>query len=423
MSAFGSDSPSAPGAGPRPRRTPRWRSRRVLLPAGVAAVGAIGIGLVPALAASTTPSLPQLTPQQLVAKVLAAKHQTLSGTVQVSSDLGVPSQLLDQLPNAAAGSSGGSTSPRAALIALLSGTHTAQVAVDGKANREKLVTRDLPGGQLVMVRNGSQAWLYNGEKNTATHITGLSTKADSQNPAEAAGMTPQQAADKALQQLGPSTDVSMAGATRVAGRNAYQLVLKPKGSGSTVGQVRIAVDSATFVPLQVQADPAAGGNPIADVRFATVDFGTPAAAAFDYAPPKGAKVVQHNAAAERGKHATAPSLRRQKGMHAGSASAAPGKLGKPGMPAASGSSEKTIGSGWTTVMEFAAPKAAKSAKPAGGSTGSSAVNGLDSLKSLGKAVPGGTLFSTRVVNVLIADNGTVYAGAVTPSVLEHDAGH
>jgi hypothetical protein len=76
------------------------------------------------------------------------------------------------------------------------------------------------------------------------------------------------------------------------------------------------------------------------------------------------------------------------------------------------------------VVEFTAPKAAKSGSAhTGSSSAPSALGGLGSLKSLGKSVPGGTLFSTRVVNVLIADNGTVYAGAVTPTVLEHDAGH
>ncbi|WP_084704256.1 LolA family protein [Phaeacidiphilus oryzae] len=401
----------------------------MLLPAGVAAVGIVGVGLVPALAASASPSLPTLTPQQLVAKVMAAKQQTLSGTVQSSSDLGVPAQILDQLPSSAASGSGGGLSPRAAMTALLSGTHTFQVAVDGPAHRAKLVAPDLPGGQEVLVRNGSQAWVYDGAKNTATHLTGLSTKSDpaDRTAAGLAGMTPQQAADKALRQLGPTTDVSVAGATRVAGRNAYQLVLKPKGAGSTVSEVRIAVDAATFTPLQVQADSTDGGDPIVDVRFTTVDFGTPAAAAFDYAPPKGAKVVTHDASAGvQPNHKGALTPGQKKALHLKGVPGRPGAAGSgaAGLPGLSGGSERTIGSGWTTVVEFTAPKAAKSGSAhTGSSSAPSALGGLGSLKSLGKSVPGGTLFSTRVVNVLIADNGTVYAGAVTPTVLEHDAGH
>lgn len=57
--------------------------------------------------------------------------------------------------------------------------------------------------------------------------------------------------------------------------------------------------------------------------------------------------------------------------------------------------------------------------PSGSSSGNSDVSGF--LNSLGDQVKGkfgsGTVFSTRLVNALITDDGKVYAGAVTKDAL------
>lgn len=371
----GPDSASAP-QGRRP-----GRSMRVLLPAGVAAVAAVGVGLVPALAASGSPALPKLTAQQLIAKVLGGHQQAVSGTVQETADLGVPSQIIDAIPTrGSSGSSGskapaGSVDPQALAASLLSGTHTFQVAADGPL-RQRVTAEDLSGGPYEFVRNGSSAWAYQGSSKTATHITGLRTTESQQTPAT----TPQAAAQRIIKQLGPTTNVSVEGATRVAGRNAYVLLLSPKGSGSTIGDVRIAVDSATYVPLQLQVQPSDGSADIVDVRFTTVSFSTPAARTFDFVAPSGTKIVTQSAQQENDR---AKGNDRQKPQG------------------------KVIGQGWTSVYEVAL----------GGVKGGS----LGELKSFGKSVPGGTLLSTRAINVLVTDKGTVYAGLVTPQVLEQAA--
>jgi hypothetical protein len=43
-------------------------------------------------------------------------------------------------------------------------------------------------------------------------------------------------------------------------------------------------------------------------------------------------------------------------------------------------------------------------------------------KALGKPVNGGSLISTKVLNVLVTDDGRVFAGAVTLPVLQSAAG-
>src|ERR1700694_333151 len=99
---------------------------RWLAPPVVAGVIIGGIGLVPRLAsAEGQPNLPALTPQQLVDKVQAAHVDTFSGTLRLSTHLGLPD--LGSLADAAgAGSTINST-----VLSLVTGSHSARVWVDG----------------------------------------------------------------------------------------------------------------------------------------------------------------------------------------------------------------------------------------------------------------------------------------------------
>ena len=78
----------------QPYRPGRRTFARMAVPVGVVAAVAAGVGLVPALADGPGPDLPSVTAEQLVAKVLGSQTQSLSGTVQLKADLGLPGQLL-----------------------------------------------------------------------------------------------------------------------------------------------------------------------------------------------------------------------------------------------------------------------------------------------------------------------------------------
>ena len=82
-SAQATDEAGEPGAG-------RRKAARYLVPVAVAGVAAATIGLVPALAASGDPSLPKISAQQLIEKIAASDTQQLSGTVKITTDLGLP---------------------------------------------------------------------------------------------------------------------------------------------------------------------------------------------------------------------------------------------------------------------------------------------------------------------------------------------
>ncbi|WP_052432632.1 LolA family protein [Streptacidiphilus carbonis] len=388
-----------PGAATAAEGIPRGRSRRrVLIPAAIAVVAVAGVAAVPALAASS--DLPSVTAQQLLTKMLSSRTQTFSGTVQAKVDLGIPSQIASAIPSAVAGS-GGSTGQASQaqlaekqLVALVSGgTHSFQVAADGQ--ERQLVSSTDSGSAFTLVHNGSSAWAYDAQGKSATHVTGLGSGAAATQ--ESKGLTdPQQAATQALAALGPSTTVSVAGTSKVAGHAVYELSVKPKGSGSTIGEVRIAVDADNGLPLQVRVNPSDGSDSILNIGFSKVSFATPAAGTFAFTPPSGTKVVQQSGGA--------------------GSSEAKGSKVVPGKSGADDHNVNTIGTGWSTIYRFDATAGGSAAS---GKSGAS--DRMGAIKSFGKQVPGGTLISTKLVNVLVTDKGTVYAGAVTPALLEQAA--
>ncbi|WP_316526656.1 LolA family protein [Kitasatospora brasiliensis] len=403
-----------------------YRSRRRVLvraavPVAVAATIAAGVGLVPALAADGAPDLPTVTAEQLVAKVLGSETQSLSGTVAVSTDLGLPTQLLGAaggLGGAVGGHGGGSgqgsaADPQAKLMGLLGGDQTVRVAVDGPERQRVDVLEKMSG--YTLVRNGDQTWAWDSSSNSAVHTTGRAAESRQHAGAPLSELptTPQEAARQFLAAGAGTTSVTVAGTAKVAGQNAYQLSVKPTQSGSTLSEVRIAVDADNGVPLSVAVTSVDGGT-VLNVRFTEVSFAKPDAKTFEFTAPKGAKVTDRKAdAAAKGDAAKGD----------------PAK-GAPG-DAKEHHGVNVVGEGWTTVVSTrlpstveAAPKGDAKGGKHGGHGGDTArsMNPQALVKSLGKPVDGGTLVSTKVLNVLLTDDGRVFAGAVTLPVLQHAAG-
>jgi hypothetical protein len=78
----------------------------------------------------------------------------------------------------------------------------------------------------------------------------------------------------------------------VAGRAAYQLTLAPKSAQSLVGQVAVAIDARTHLPLRVQVTARGSATPVFSAGYTSISFATPAASNFTFTPPPGAKVKQ-----------------------------------------------------------------------------------------------------------------------------------
>ncbi|REK87239.1 outer membrane lipoprotein carrier protein LolA [Streptomyces inhibens] len=393
----------------------RRKAVRYAVPVAVAGVAAATIGLVPAFAGSGSPDLPKISAQDLIAKIAKSDVQQLSGTVRVSTDLGLPS-----LPGIGGGAGGfggapgggekskdgASAEPQSKLMELASGAHTLRVAADGpEKQRVSIVDKT---AEYSLIHNGNEVWAYDSGSNTAVHNTapegrhGKQHRAPKDLPEDLKNATPQDLAKQALKAAGDTTSVTVDGTARVAGRDAYQLLIKPKQAASTVGSIRIAVDAANGVPLKFTLTPKSGGAAAIDAGFTEVDFAKPAANTFSFTPPKGAKVVDGDKERAKAQREHGKDFTSRKDM----------KDFKKDMGGLN-----VLGKGWTSIATI---KGAGSGLPSGKDQGPGGDAGKF-LDSLGDKVNGsfgsGRVFSTRLVNALITDNGTIYVGAVDKQAL------
>ncbi|MEV5898663.1 DUF2092 domain-containing protein [Streptomyces sp. NPDC052127] len=392
-------------------RLGRRKAARYIVPVTVIGVAAATIGLVPALADSGDPDLPKITAQQLLDKIAASDVQQLSGTVKISTDLGLPdlggleSGLLS---GATQGGDGSSADPSTKLTELAAGTHTLRVATDGP-DRQKLSLLE-NAAEYSVIHNGKDVWGYDSASNEVYHSTaGESSGKGSDKGTGTAETpvpaTPEELTEEALKAVDDTTSVTVDGTVQVAGRDAYKLLVKPKQSGSTVGAISVAVDAKTGLPLKFTLTPASGGAAVVDAGFTQVSFAKPAASTFDFTAPKGAKVTEGDGAGE-----SAPG---HSGRSDDLAKDLEGAEGAEGLEGLGGLN--VLGEGWTSVAVFdTGGEGMPSGAEAGGDLGGF-------LGSFGDKVTGkfgsGTVFSTRLINALMTDDGKVYVGAVTKDAL------
>ncbi|MFC9062044.1 outer membrane lipoprotein carrier protein LolA [Streptomyces sp. NPDC057074] len=396
MAPIDSDDNTTPGAGEE-LSTRRRKAARYVVPVAVVGVAAATIGLVPALADSGDPDLPKVTAEELVQKIAESDVQQLSGTVRISTDLGLPdlggleSGLMSGMSGGPGGDGkdgGSSADPSAKLTQLVSGSHTLRVAADGPDRQKVSLLED--AAEYSLIHDGKDVWGYDSKSNEVYH----STSDGAERPEKDVPATPKDFADQALKAIDDTTSVKVGGTAQVAGRDAYRLVVEPRQKGSTVGAITVAVDAETGTPLKFTLTPASGGAAVVDAGFTKVSFAKPDASTFDFTPPKGAKVTEADEKATK-----APEHGRE----------TEGDLAKEldGL--------KVVGEGWNSIAAFDTGGQGLPTGAAGGGD----LGGF--LGSLGDQVKGdfgsGTVFKTRLVNALITDDGKVYAGAVTKDAL------
>ena len=209
-----------------------------------AAVALVAAGSVAVSSTATAdPTLPPMTPSELLVAVQQARPAGLSGTVVQTSDLGLPALTLPGM-----GAGRGS----AELSGTITGTHTWRVWLAGPSKARLALLGQ--GGESDIVRDGKDVWVWASSSKEATHyvVPESMEHPTSLGDLGALPVTPTEATDKLLAMLDPSTEVTVPGTTTVAGRAAYQLVLTPRATESLVASVRLAVDAETKVPLRVQ---------------------------------------------------------------------------------------------------------------------------------------------------------------------------
>jgi outer membrane lipoprotein-sorting protein len=377
----------------------------------VLAFGAVvAFTTVPSLvtSADSPPDLPALTPAELLAKARAAQVTDLSGTVKLSALLGLPS--LDSLGAIGGGGSGTS------VASLLAGDHTAKIWIDG-ADKVRIATI-APLAETNWIRNGHDVWSYDSGTLTTTHAT---IPADTTGTAdEGTGATPDpihdtplQFAQNLLDQVTPSTTVSIDTPSRVAGRPVYQLVLTPNDPASTVGNVTFSIDAATGLPLDVKVDARSTGSTALELGFTDISFDAPAPSTFEFTPPPGSTVVEAKSPSDLlstggDPHHDGERHHHDKASASGSSvveTTATGQAG--GADPLSSGNYTTLGSDWTSVVV----------------TDNSSLRGqlgavLQSAPEVTVGTTHGRLISTSLFNVLVLDDGRVAVGAVDPATLQ-----
>jgi outer membrane lipoprotein-sorting protein len=266
----------------------------------------------------------------------------------------------------------------------------------------------LPGdlSETDFVHDGADLWIYDSSTNSVTHRTVPTTSPTAPVPAPApTDLTPSAQAAQWLSDLDPSTALSVAGTTTVAGRPAYELQATPRTPGTLVAAVRVAVDSATGVPLRVQVFPAGSGTPAFTVGFSSVSFTTPAASTFRFTPPAGAIVNRTT---------TQPTDNADAGAHVPT-----GPSGPSGDTAGGGSAKPTLsGTGWASVVQLPAADLNSVLPGTAVADPGRSRSALDWINRISTQVPAGHLLTTRLFSVLVTNDGRVLLGAVAPSVLE-----
>lgn len=377
-----------PLSDPTQPRSPLRRSRRARWAVPAVVAGAVAVAVVVPNLASAAPSLPPRTAAQLLASVASAQATPMSGTVVETARLGLPA-----LPE-----TGGSA---ITLTSLLSGTHTARVWTDGKDKARVALVGDL--AETDLIRNGNDLWQWTSGKNTAQHaVLPARTAKDktAAGPATAESLTPRAAAARALAAVDPTTKVTVDGTATVAGRSAYELVLAPRDKASLVREVRVAVDSKTSVPLRVRVfSIGTSRRPAIETGFTSVTFAKPSSSVFRFAPPPGAKVTQLRPGAD----ATAPK--------------APSKSALGKAPRGTAGMPTVTGTGWTTVVQMRGVSLQDATSKARGSSAQTLSTLTRAMTPVSGTYGTGRLLTTRLVSVLLLDDGRIYAGAVTPETL------
>ncbi|WP_237706817.1 LolA family protein [Kribbella flavida] len=341
------------------------------------------MGALGPVVADASPELPGITAQDLLAKVQTAEVDGLSGTVRSATDLGLPA-----LP----GVDGGSQIPD-----LLTGEHTARVAFAGPDKARVAVLDEM--AERVWTTDGKTAWAYDSAEREAVKVTLPARPATPARPKvapEHEAYDPQAVAKKFLAQIDPTTKVEVTGTESVAGRDAYKLRLVPRTGKTTVGSVTLAIDSKTWVPLEVTVLPRTGKDPAVQLGFSSVSFDVPAASTFAFTPPKGVAVTEKKLPAITPKKAD------------------PAKPGAPKAlpktdPKKAADRPTVIGQGWESIVVLRDVKL-----PRGNAA-------LDQLLANARTVQGswgsGKILTSKMVSVLITDDGRVLTGLVTADTL------
>ena len=255
------------------------RSRVLILATLVGlAVVALVIGVAVAGAGQSDP-LPGISAPDLLAKMAQA-----DGVTAVSGEIAWQNGLFGDLSAANAMGHLPAQSPLTS-----SGSGRIWVSEAGA----KVESQGSGGDQVVVVDKAARtAWVFDYAQNTVKKVvvTGQAPAETSPPAPDATLMTPAMIG-LYLQQVARFATVEVAGQTKVAGRDAYQLRMTPVATDTALGYVQAAIDGKTMLPLQLEVYARGATAPVIKFGFTSVSYDSIDPATFAFTPPAGATVT------------------------------------------------------------------------------------------------------------------------------------
>lgn len=394
-------------------------ARRWATGATVATV-VVGAAVAGPLIAGADSDLPDRTAAELLIGLATIDVQPFAGTVVQSADLGLP----------ALETGADTTSLPTAALSLLNGSSTARIwYTDGDTYRFALQDDQ---SESDLLRNGQDLWFWSSEGSTASHLVVEETEDEGDGgsgpfggggpfggegspfggegmPEDLPSNLPTAAASLALAMIEPSTQVDVDGTATVAGRSAYELVLRPKDEQSLIGSIRLAIDGENNMPLRVQIFARDHTEPSFEVGFTSVSFDEPDESTYDFTPPPGTTVEE----IEPGDLDDAVSQHED--------DARPG-VGPDGHLTVDGPSDvSTVGSGWSTVAVAHGIDLDELTAGLEGDAATMADAFIADLQDVSGSYGSGRAMTSDLFTVLLLDDGRLLAGAVPLEVLEEAA--
>lgn len=348
--------------------------------------------------ASAEPPLPPRSADEIIADVIAAEPVAFSGELTQTMNLGLPQLPFD---------SGVDLSNPDSMWTLASGTNTWRLWYDGEQSYRVSIIRGQSEADLIS--NGQVRWAWTSQSQTAvrTELPAV----EQQTAPEDAGLpahSPTEAAKQLLGEVEQYSTVETDSNVRVAGRAAYELIITPSDDQSLVGELRVAVDAETALPLRVLVYSTQSTSPAAEFAFTKINYGVPNASTFEFTPPPGAEVIEAT-----GPQAIedAPGTTEQgSGTDQGPGTELPAAPGQePGLPEANRPGRVIVGEGWSQILVT---------EPLGSGTESVVQNPvLAQLPRVSGDWGSGVVLDGTLISVVLADDGRIAAGAVPASSL------
>ncbi len=325
--------------------------------------------------------LPSRTAEELLVDLQQAKVDGLSGTVIQRANLGIP-----EIPGM-----GGRDSSE--LTSLISGTHTLRVRFS-EPDKFRLAVLGTYA-ETDVISNGKDLWIWSSEDKSATHRTVTPGSGPGSDPSDLPSdlpKTPQEAAEKVLGALEPTTTVTTDSAVTVADREAYELVLDPNDDATLISQIRMAIDGETKMPLRVQIF-GKGNELVFEVGYDSVSFTRPDDREFEFNPPPGTEVTE-------GEPLTPPDPPTAEDREQAKKKAEEARK-----------QVKVVGSGWSTVM-------VRQLDEDPNSSGSAELDAfLAQLTPVDGPWGSGRLLAGTAFSAVLTDDGRIAVGAVKPEKL------